>query len=293
MSLINIKCSFCGAKFSKPRSRYNESLKFGWRLFCSKNCLGLSKILSLAKKCGNDKCKKEVVCTPRRLKTTSSGKVFCSHRCRAIVINSERQSKYKTVVCRREKCLNQIPENRKYCSRECASMARSKIIDQVREEVSSTITEFYNIQQRIPVKREMYGMYKKARRAFGSWNNAIKLAGLTPNPVMFSKRCLALDGHWCDSMSEKIIDDWLFENKIEHKTHVPYPMAKDLSCDFVIGEYFVEFFGLDGYHERYTELARKKRALAVDYKVNLIELIPKDILPRNKLAEKLGFLIAR
>jgi hypothetical protein len=53
-------------------------------------------------------------------------------------------------------------------------------------------------------------MYREYQQRFGSWNNAIRLAGFEPNSVIFSKKFLAKDGHVCDSYAEKIIDDWLF-----------------------------------------------------------------------------------
>ncbi len=107
---------------------------------------------------------------------------------------------------------------------------------------------------------------------------------------MFAKKYKAKDGHSCDSLSEKIIDDWLYQNKIEHETNVPYPQNPKFKCDFVVNKYFVEFFGLDGQHKRYTELVNIKRSLAKKYKINLIELKPKDLFPKNKLDLVLNFL---
>ena len=71
-----------------------------------------------------------------------------------------------------------------------------------------TMPRFYKLNKRIPVKKEMYDAYGKARDVFGTWNKAIEIAGYEPNPVMFAKRCVARDGHQCDSLAEKIIDEW-------------------------------------------------------------------------------------
>ena len=60
----------------------------------------------------------------------------------------------------------------------------------------------------------MYGVYGEAREIFGSWNNAVEAAGFKPNPVLFAEKHTADDGHHCDSLAEKIIDDWLNSQKI-------------------------------------------------------------------------------
>ncbi len=129
-----------------------------------------------------------------------------------------------------------------------------------------------------------------AREVFGTWNKAIELAGFSPNPILFSKKHTALDGHICDSFAEKIIDDWLHERKIIHKRSVPYPKSEKMTCDFVVGDYFIEFFGLDGYHRGYMKQAEKKRRLAKKLKLKFIGLKPSDLFPKNNLDKRLGFL---
>ena len=77
-----------------------------------------------------------------------------------------------------------------------------------KKELIGKIRQFYLKNRRIPLKRE-FNMYEEYKQRFGSWNNAIKLAGFEPNQVIFSKKFIAKDGHVCDSFAEKIIDDWL------------------------------------------------------------------------------------
>lgn len=138
----------------------------------------------------------------------------------------------------------------------------------------------------------MYDAYGKARDVFGTWNKAIEAAGFKPNPVMFANRYLAKDGHWCDSLAEKIVDEWFYSKGISHERSVPYPHEfKKMTCDFVVGKYFIEFFGLYGDHRSYTKMVYKKRRLSKKYKLRLIELKPTDIFPRNKLDQVLSFLI--
>lgn len=179
----------------------------------------------------------------------------------------------------------------KYCSRICAASRRTKTVEKIKTEAILKIQHFHKTNGRIPFKQEMYGIYKPSRKVFGSWNKAIEAAGFIANPVMFADRHQANDGHICDSLSEKLIDDWLYKNKIPHKIHVPYPDFSTFTCDFVVGKYFIEFFGLDGIHKQYTILAQKKRKLAKMFGIELIELSPKHLLPKSQLDQKLGFLL--
>lgn len=137
----------------------------------------------------------------------------------------------------------------------------------------------------------MYGLYKKARNFYGNWNKAIEAAGFEPNPVMFAKKYISRDGHKCDSLAEKIIDEWLYSKGIPHDRSVPYPELQKMTCDFVVKNFFIEFFGLEGQHKKYTELVNKKRILSKKHKIKLIELKPADLFPKNKLDQVLNFLI--
>jgi len=128
-------------------------------------------------------------------------------------------------------------------------------------------------------------MYRTARKLFGTWNNAIKTAGFEPNPVLFAKKCIADDGHKCDSFAEKIIDDWLNARGIKHKREVPYPEDKRLTADFVLKNNWVEFFGLAGELKEYDKLVKRKQILSKKYKLKLIEIYPKDLFPKNRLSK--------
>ncbi|MEX0877304.1 MAG: hypothetical protein WDZ40_00380 [Candidatus Spechtbacterales bacterium] len=173
-----------------------------------------------------------------------------------------------------------------FCSVKCKNKAQ--FISE--EKIIKQIKAFYTKNNRIPVKKE-FQHTKAARERFGSWNKAIEAAGFSPNPAMFAERHIARDGHECDSLSEKIIDDWLTSNNVKHKRSIPYPQNNKLTCDFVIGKYFIEFFGLENEHKRYTELVQEKRRLAKKMKLNLVEIKPAHIFPKNKLNEHLSFLL--
>lgn len=146
------------------------------------------------------------------------------------------------------------------------------------------IQEFYKKNSRIPLKRE-FNSLRVFRSHFGSWNNAIRAAGFEPNPVLFSKKFTARDGHKCDSFAEKIIDDWLYAHRIKHERNTPYQGTK-MTADFSLSpRTLVEFFGLAGVQKKYDKLIGRKREICREQDVCLIEIYPKDLFPKNRLAQ--------
>jgi hypothetical protein len=184
-------------------------------------------------------------------------------------------------------CKEQFVGDNKYCSPACIPKRGSKYTKEV---VIKIITEFFNKNERIPVKRELYGCYRVARKYFGTWNKAIEAAGFKPNPVMFAKKYIAKDGDKCDSLAEKIIDDYLSRRNIKHIRNFPYPGNRGFTVDFKVGENWIEFFGLSGELKRYDELKKKKLKLAKEFGIKVIKLFPKDLFPMGKLEQKLNLL---
>ena len=137
----------------------------------------------------------------------------------------------------------------------------------------------------------MYDAYRKARVVFGTWNKAIEAAGFQANPVMFANKYVAKDGHKCDSLAEKIIDEWFRSKNISHERSVPYPEGYKLTCDFVVNKTFIEFFGLEGELREYDRLVKLKRRLSRKHKFKLIELKPTHLFPKNKLDDVLSSLL--
>ncbi|MBI2112971.1 MAG: hypothetical protein HYT50_00100 [Candidatus Wildermuthbacteria bacterium] len=141
---------------------------------------------------------------------------------------------------------------------------------------------FHKLTGRIPLKREMNGVYKTARQFFGTWNNMIKAAGLHPNPIRFAERQIAKDGHSCDSIAEKLIDDWLSSHNITHSRNTPYPNTK-YTADFFVDGKFVEFFGLAGELNAYDETIKRKEKIAEANSMKLIKIYPRDLFPSARL----------
>lgn len=100
---------------------------------------------------------------------------------------------------------------------------------------------------------------------------------------MFADKCVARDGHICDSVAEKVIDDYLSRKEIKHQRNISYP-GGIYTADFKIGIKLIEYFSLSGELERYYELREIKKKLAKQYKLNLVEIYPKDLYPKNRLA---------
>lgn len=157
-----------------------------------------------------------------------------------------------------------------------------------KEDLLNKIKAFYFKKGRIPLKRE-FGDPKIYRKHFGTWNNAIRIAGFKPNPVIFSYKFKSEDGHVCDSFAEKIIDDWLNQHTIKHKRNFRYGDTK-MTADFMIKpNIIVEFFGLAGVQKTYDEIIIKKRELCKNLGFKLIEIYPKDIIPKNHLSRFFRF----
>ncbi len=157
-----------------------------------------------------------------------------------------------------------------------------------RDKLITLLKDFYTQHKRIPTKRDFMPMYGSFFRTFGTWNNAIRKAGFSPNPVLFAKKYIANDGHKCDSLAEKIIDDWLTARKIPHERNIQYFDTR-FTADFKIGNTLVEFFGLHNQLKRYDFLMKKKLKMIKKHKLSLIPLYPEDVFPTVKLGEKIKF----
>lgn len=291
MTYKNVSCAHCGTTFLQQTGRVNEALKLGRKQYCSRLCYNKNKITSINYVCAN--CSKKFIRKLSELKKSKSGRSFCSQNCGAI-FNNHLRIRYKKPLktCIAKNCTNLVKDRKcLYCSRKCGAVARKRTVESLKKEILSKIRMFYKHNQRIPVKKEMYDAYRKARDVFGTWNNAIEAAGFKPNPVMFANKYIAKDGHKCDSLAEKIIDEWFRSKSISHERSIPYPEFERMTCDFVVGKFFIEFFGLEGELREYDRLANLKRRLSKKYKFKLIEIKPAHLFPKNKLDQILNFLI--
>lgn len=283
MTLLSVKCDYCNKIFPRSLRQVNEARKLGWKTYCSNSCISKARNFQMTLVCSRSGCDK--VFKRRKNQYLIVQSVYCSRSCAAIVNNSK-FPKNPGVIKQCYYCGKNFVSREKFCSKTCKD--KSMIIPE--NELINEIKNFVKINGRIPLKSE-FAHTKAARDRFGTWNNAIKAAGFDPNPVMFAKKHISKDGHRCDSLAEKIIDDWMYARKIIHERSVRYPGKDKLTVDFLVNGYWVEFFGLHGQHKRYDELRQLKLKVAQKFKLKLLEIYPKDLFPENKLEKVLSIFI--
>lgn len=275
-----VRCSQCRKVYLRPPNKISEAIRFGWKQYCSPECQSKGKNLKILLNCSNPRCQKTYL--RKKSEILASYKTFCSNSCAAKINNSTRNLNKSKNYCANTDCGKEIPRKNKYCSTKCQWLVNSVSDEEYKEIITNRIKEFYKINGRIPFKQEMWGIYNAVRKIFGTWNNAVIASGFKPNPVKFANKYIAKDGHKCDSMAEKIIDDWLFIRKIKHKTKIPYNHHR-MTADFKIGDTYIEFFGLQGKVESYDRLVKKKEALWREKNLKVIRVYPNDLFPENKL----------
>jgi hypothetical protein len=285
---MRVKCELCGGVFEKDSGHYKEAIKFHWKQYCSKQCQGKAKMSRIAAKCSNPFCDISFTRTPSEAK--SSKLLFCSISCSTSYYNAIRQNHTLLRKCKRDGCNNFIHTTDltiNYCGGKCSRLFRQGLTSYTKDSVTAKIQLFVKENDRIPTRNELGFLNRLARRFFGTWNKAIEAAGYDPNPVMFAKHYFSKDSHKCDSMAEKIVDDWLYNNNIEHRVHVNYPWSNGMKCDFLVGDHWIEIFGLEGHLKRYDELKKEKLRLIKLHHIKLIKLNLRDIYIKKTFEEKL------
>ncbi len=133
---------------------------------------------------------------------------------------------------------------------------------------------------------------KRVRAAFGSWLQALIEAGILEDGTrrtVFGTQCVARDGHVCNSLGEKTIDDLLLRMQIEHEKEPRYPEG-GYRADFKVGDVLIEYFGLKGNPE-YDQKTAAKIRLCKKHKIKLVAIYPEDISSGKKLSNKLKKLL--
>jgi len=327
MRKISVECFFCHKIFEKEIGPYNWSIKQKWKIFCSKECR--NKFFTKSKQVNCLTCGKEITITRSQEKNSKSGKFFCGHTCSAKHSNSRRildeKSKIKTsqslikyyknnvsskkfvsnskIYYRIPKARVKIPcmicgkifkqhTDEKCCSKKCGQIYQYGSLPYTKDEMVNIVATISQELKRTPQQRECESrLLHAARKFFGSWNKAMEHCGLKPNGSKYQKtRLRCCDGHMADSISEKTVDEWLFQNEINHERNKTYlGNNRQFNCDFYLPDYdiWIEYFGLIGQVEEYDIAVQLKRQIARDNNLNLIEILPSDLYPNNKLD---GFL---
>lgn len=279
MAFSFITCSYCSNRFIKDNRHINENIKLGNNFYCSPICQYSAKRNSKELICENPKCKNKF----RRGPSAISLRNFCSRACYGTLVALRNKASFKSFkYCKY--CGTRIGGKFTYCSPKCWGLDH-------RTPKRTLIGKLQNLANKLgrsPTRRECE--YSTACfKYFGSWSNALMAAGLTPhrslNQRMYKRRkCIAKDGHICNSISELIIDNWLTNHGIKHTKEAPYPKGKFIA-DWKIFSTLVEYFGLAKDSRIYDEEIKKKQQICKESNTNLIAIYSKDLFPKNNLTK--------
>lgn len=301
MKIQEFICQHCQGTFQKNASRVRRALRLGRPTYCSVQCAGLAKVTATTAPCSH--CGAPVT-RPKNAENVS-GKRFCSRGCSASARNCGRslpdgvRSKISSSVRSYHDRLVPKPRSscsicgkdylfkpgRVSCSRVCHAILTTGRPPYSAPEVLDAIQRVYNDTGSVPGIRDNPPLFRAAQKFFGSWNSALFQVGITPNPKCFGRRNIrCIDGHRADSLSERLIDDWLHQRWIQHERSRPYPYGK-YTCDFYLPatNTWVEYFGLVGTGSRYQETIERKQEIMQEFGMNLVCVYPNDIYPTRML----------
>ena len=110
-----------------------------------------------------------------------------------------------------------------------------------------------------------------ARYQFGTYNKFVKFAGLAPN-----RHFPANDGHIVHSRFELSVDNFLFSYKIQHLVQARVCLERNWTCDFVVGDTWIECDGYCGLERPYNKSVKLQEKYDYYHKhsYNLIVIFP-------------------
>lgn len=261
-------CSACGNKFTTKSSVSK---------FCSRNCVEEYRKRNTIKEFTCEGCGSTF--------TNNSKKKFCSEKC-VLRHSSECKSGKNNpsyVETKSKPCLycgepiehKNAKHVKSFCSYGCFGKHNAKYTD---ADIINAIKEVANKLLRTPTTKEVKertGIDSiTACSRFGTWRAAIEAAGLKPITT-FGVTQFAKDGHKCNSESERIIDDFMVANGIEHEREPLYPGTK-YRADWLVNGNYVEFFGMVSCNgsigENYKNRMEEKFQLATTLNIPIVPL---------------------
>lgn len=311
--LIDLKCEYCGKIFQKRKKDIIDSKRENSHVqvnFCSTKCLMLFKGKRIKTTCGW--CGKEIEKTLHELKGLKYKTVFCSDSCSAKYINRIEDRKIKMsklftihgeISCEHcEKQFKKKHKNQRFCSIKCykeymhehkkpkiskpknLNVHKPKIsrpkISKTKEWCAETVKNL-RMNGVIPTVRTVPALTHASKNLFGGWNKMMIELGYTDIFVGPKRKLKSKDGHHCDSTSEVLIDNFLFENSIQHERSKLYPNSKK-NCDFYLNEFnvWLEFAGLYGY-DYYDKTMKEKEEIAKNSNLNLIIITKQELYKKG------------
>ena len=129
---------------------------------------------------------------------------------------------------------------------------------------------------------------------------ALKDAGYDLDPEVIKQRMfingkkiyVSNHGHKFRSIFERDLDNWFWNHGIrDHEHDVSYPISK-MTCDFVIGDYWIEATGLLC-RNWYKKRMERKKELAKKFKINLVCISYDDFYKPYILEQKLSEVLRK
>lgn len=306
MKISKVVCGFCKKEFLRKTRKVNESLKKKRTLFCSPKCASNYRNKQVQKECGQ--CGKPMFVRENVFLSSKSGLCFCSRRCSCIYRNhhyiktTEEKDKIRNTLTKTlstktcKYCGKTFHANKPrniFCNRDCELKFKNGRGPYSKEEAIKILSNFVINNKTPPTSIKNYRLCTASKKYWGGWNKMIKELGYEPNKkYVLRKNLLCKDGHSADSISEMIVDDWLYKNNIKHERRRKYPNSK-CNCDFYLTDLniWMEYFGLKNAHADYNKKMENKYQMAEDEKIILIGITSDDIYPTIKIQEKLDWLL--
>lgn len=128
-------------------------------------------------------------------------------------------------------------------------------------------------------------------QTYGSWFRTLVELGIVVGAQkigLYGCRSLASDGHECNSLLELNVEQFLISKGIAHAKEPKYPVHPELNArgllraDWKIGSVYVELLGLMSKVE-YREKIERKRRLAAELSLQVIELLPLDLARMERI----------
>jgi hypothetical protein len=165
------------------------------------------------------------------------------------------------------------------------------------ENIKSEIEEIINNVGHFPSDQELLFLEKTSLR-----NGIRKHGGLKKVAEKLGikyKYVIAKDGHYCDSFAEKIIDDILFDAKIEHQRGITFKLEQTKAVpDFILpNNILIEVLMVSPYsltknqiEKSYVNRYLKKKTLYEKYGYSVIEILPEEYTNKELLTKKVDYL---
>jgi len=303
-----VRCDLCGKEFEKEIRAINEARKGGYRIFCSRGCYHDAKSKTEKRRCGT--CGIEIEVFRNTIQSSKTGRFYCSNSCAAKTNNLGRvrteESRDKTskalfgrsrsgaenswvtsicLVCGAEFRHLRV-RGKITCSVRCGQVYQFGALPYSKEEVVDKVAGLIVQFGKAPSSKLVEWKLRSAvRRFFGSWNNLMRVLGCKPNSQWVRFKPVCKDGHKADSISEMLVDNWLFGHGIRHERRKRYPEGR-YTCDFYLpdSDVWVEYFGINNRHW-YQETMRVKEDMAKRHGLKLVGICPSDLYPEMRLSE--------